>query len=88
VTLPFERQTIRNEALPQGSTRLLQAGENGLQEITHRILEEAGGKVSTSPSGDRLEPRPEIVMVGAQASPLRSRSTGPWCTHRAAMRGG
>src|SRR5688572_432384 len=40
VVIPFERQVVRNETLPEGETRLVQAGVNGLQEITtRRILE-------------------------------------------------
>src|SRR3990170_4923799 len=46
VVLPFERQTIRNEALPEGETRLLQPGVNGEHEITFRIVEEGGLEVS------------------------------------------
>lgn len=70
VTIPFEHQTIRNEALPEGETRLLQPGENGIQEITYRIVEEAGAEVSRSPVQVVVvrEPVPEIVMVGAQAT--------------------
>lgn len=70
VTLPFERQTIRNEALPQGETRLLQSGENGVQEITFRIVEEEGVEVSRVQAQVVVvtEPRPEIVMIGAQAA--------------------
>ena len=29
--IPYERQIIRNETLPEGETRLVQAGVNGLQ---------------------------------------------------------
>ncbi|MDX1377965.1 MAG: G5 domain-containing protein, partial [Anaerolineales bacterium] len=34
VVVPFERQVVRNESLPEGETRLVQAGVNGLQELT------------------------------------------------------
>jgi hypothetical protein len=70
VVLPFERQTIRNEALPEGETRLLQPGENGEQEITYRIVEEGGQEVSRTRVKEVVtkEPVPEIVMVGAQAA--------------------
>jgi hypothetical protein len=36
VILPFERTTLRNESLPAGETLLVQAGENGLGEVTMR----------------------------------------------------
>jgi hypothetical protein len=67
VTLPFPQQTLRNEALPEGETRLLQAGENGLQEITFRIVTEEGLEISRTPVKSQivLEPKPEILMVGA-----------------------
>ena len=70
VILPFDRQTVRNEGLPEGETRLLQAGRNGRQEITYRILTEAGDEISRTPVKSTViePPLPEIVMVGAQAS--------------------
>ncbi len=67
--LPFERQTVRNEALPAGETRLIQPGENGLQEITYRVVIEEGKEVSRTPVKVAViqQPKPEIVMVGAQS---------------------
>ncbi len=69
-TLPFERQTIRNEALPEGETRLLQPGVNGAQETTYRILEEEGVETlaHSGQDHDPESPVPEIIMVGAQAA--------------------
>jgi hypothetical protein len=69
-TIPFERQTIRNEALPEGETRLLQPGVNGAQETTYRILEEEGVELSRTPVKTTIQsaPVPEILMVGAQAA--------------------
>ena len=70
VVIPFERQVVRNETLPEGETRLVQAGVNGLEEITYRrILED---QVETSKTVVKSiilkEALPEIVMVGSQAS--------------------
>lgn len=69
LVLPFERQTIRNEALPEGERRLLQPGQNGRQEITYRILEQAGEEISRVPVQSVVVQAPvaEIVMIGAQA---------------------
>jgi resuscitation-promoting factor RpfB len=68
--VPFERQTIRNEAMPEGETKLLQPGVNGTQEITYRIVEEEGKPASRTAVKVVLAqpPVPEIVMVGAQLS--------------------
>lgn len=68
--VPFERQIVRNETLPEGETRLVQAGVNGLQELTYRIVLENGEEISRSVVKiiTLKESAPEIVMVGAQAS--------------------
>jgi hypothetical protein len=70
VAIPFQRQIVHNEALPPVETRLIQAGEEGLQEITYRILTEDGVEVSRTPLRTTLlkEPVPEILMVGAASS--------------------
>lgn len=70
LTLPFARQTVRNEALPEGQTRLLQAGVNGQEEITYRIVEEEGTEISRQAVKRTTveQPQPEIIMVGAQAA--------------------
>jgi hypothetical protein len=70
VVLPFQRQTIRNETLPEGETRLLQAGKNGLEEITYRIVLQESVEVSRQPVKTHRvsEPVPEIIMIGAQPS--------------------
>lgn len=68
--IPFERQVVRNEMLPEGETRLAQAGVNGLQEITYRTILEDSVEVGQSVVKTVIlkEAQPEIVMVGAQAS--------------------
>jgi hypothetical protein len=70
VVIPFERQVVRNESLPDGETRLVQAGVNGLQELTYRIVLEDGEETnrSTVKSVSLRESAPEIMMVGAQSS--------------------
>lgn len=68
--IPFEKQIVRNESLPEGETRLVQAGANGLQELTYRIVREDGEEISRSivKSVILKDALPEIVMVGAQSS--------------------
>ncbi len=70
VVLPFERQTLRNESLPAEQEVLIQAGQNGLQEITYRRVFEDGIEVSNQPvavnSVILKEPQPEIRMIGVQ----------------------
>jgi resuscitation-promoting factor RpfB len=68
--IPFERQVVRNESLPEGETRLVQAGVNGKQELTYRRVVEDDVEISKSvvKSAILQEALPEIVMVGAQSS--------------------
>lgn len=70
VVVPYERQLVRNETLPEGETRLVQAGINGSQEVTYRRIIENGVEVSKNAVKTVVltEALPEIVMVGAQAS--------------------
>lgn len=68
--VPFERQVVRNESLPEGETRLVQAGVNGLEELTYRRVLEDGEEISRSAVKSVVlqEAVPEIMMVGAQSS--------------------
>jgi len=68
--IPFEHKEIRNEALPEGESRLSQPGVNGLEEITyHRVIENdvevSKGIVKTVTLKEAI---PEILMVGSKAS--------------------
>jgi len=69
IDIPFERQTVRNESLPEGQTLLIQPGVNGSQKVTYRLVYE--NEVLTSKTLFKTElaaeSLPEIVMVGVQA---------------------
>lgn len=73
--LSYERQTVRNESLPEGETRLLQPGVNGQQEITTRRVVENGVEISRGVVKVVVlqAAQPEIVMVGAQ-TPFAARA--------------
>ena len=68
--IPFERQVVRNESLPDGETRLVQAGVNGLEELTYRRVLEDDVEISETVVKSVIlqEAIPEIMMVGAQSS--------------------
>jgi len=70
VVVAYERQIVRNETLPEGQTRLVQAGVNGLEEITYRRILEDSLEISKAAVKTVVlkEALPEIVMVGAQSS--------------------
>ena len=68
IVIPYERQTVRNESLPEKQTILIQNGVNGLREITYRVILEDGIVTSRTEVRkiDTIIPRPEIIMVGVQ----------------------
>ncbi|MDM8519492.1 G5 domain-containing protein [Anaerolineales bacterium HSG6] len=64
--IPFEQQTVVNEALAPGETRLMQLGVAGEESISYRLIYEDGA-VTTKTEIDRqvsIEPIPEIMVVG------------------------
>ncbi len=69
VIVPFERQELRNESLTSGETRLVQAGRNGLNEITIRHIFENDVETGQSIVSETTleEAVPEIVMIGVQS---------------------
>lgn len=67
--VPFDRQELRNESLPSGETRLVQAGQNGLNELTIRHIFENDLETGSSVVSKTTlqEAVPEIVMIGVQS---------------------
>ncbi len=68
--VPFERLTTLNDSLPAGESRLLQAGVNGVAEVTYRIIYQDGNEVSRSEVRRVLitPPQNEVIMVGSQGA--------------------
>lgn len=68
VTIPFESQKTFNDSMPAGEQQLLQAGVNGIAEVTYRIIYEDG--VETARSEVRrhvmISPQNEVIMIGSQ----------------------
>jgi hypothetical protein len=69
VIIPYERQELHNESMPTGEIRLVQAGQNGLREITIRHVFENDIETGNSlVSENTLQTAvPEIVMIGVQS---------------------
>jgi hypothetical protein len=66
--IPFERQVLQTESLPDKVEFLAQKGENGEQEITYRHVYEDGVEISKTPVRWTVvkDAVPEIRMVGIQ----------------------
>ncbi|MFZ6029104.1 MAG: G5 domain-containing protein [Chloroflexota bacterium] len=64
--IPFERQEVRSESLPEGQMMLSQRGVNGLRRITYRRIFEEGQQVSDEAWESVVvqKPVPEIVLIG------------------------
>ncbi len=67
--IAYDTQVLRNESLAEGERRLIQPGQNGVQENTYRILYEDGIEVSRSLSSTVVVTPAvaEIMMEGSQA---------------------
>jgi WD40 repeat protein len=68
--LPFSRQVLRDEALDEGETRLMQLGTNGEEEVTYLVTYEDDVEVNRAPVARRVlqEPADEIVVIGVGGS--------------------
>ncbi|NOZ06241.1 MAG: DUF348 domain-containing protein [Chloroflexi bacterium] len=68
--LPFSRQKIQDEALPEGTTRLTQLGVNGTEVFTYSIRYEEGQEVGRKLVARKVitTPQPEIVVVGVRGA--------------------
>ena len=67
--IPFSQQKVKNESLPEGQTLLIQAGANGVEQVTFRRVFENGVEMSRAPVKNQVltDPKPEIIMVGVQS---------------------
>lgn len=74
-TIPYDRQSVKNESLPEGETRVLQTGINGEKNVTYKRIFEDGLEISNIEFKSIVSsnPTPEIIMIGVQ-SPFSSRS--------------
>jgi len=72
--IPYIHQELRSESISLEETRLVQPGENGLKELTYRIVFEDDVESTSTVVKDLIvRPAiPEIVMIGVQTpfSPL------------------
>ena len=68
-TVSYTTEFLKNESLPEGEQRLIQAGVNGVQETTIRRVLEDGVEVSRSVVKTVIvtPAQPEIVMIGSQS---------------------
>jgi resuscitation-promoting factor RpfB len=69
ITLPYSRQELKNESLTSGESRLIQAGQNGLEEVTIRHIFENNVESGSSIVSENIlqDPVPEIIMIGVQS---------------------
>lgn len=67
-TVPFERQIARDASLPEGESRLLQAGQAGVMTEVYRVILEDGIETERTLIEERLStpPRDEIRLLGTR----------------------
>jgi WD40 repeat protein len=66
--IPYGRETVRDATVPDGETRLLRAGVNGILETTYALTLEDGVQVERRAVQRTTvqEPQNEVVLVGAR----------------------
>jgi hypothetical protein len=66
--IPYQQRTTLNEGLASGEKRILQAGINGVAEITIRVVYEDGVEISRNEIRRVVQtsPQDEVTMVGSQ----------------------
>ncbi len=77
-TLPFEREVVRNATLPEGETRLLQAGQGGVYERIYRLTWEEGTQIERVLVRESLAqpPQAEILLIGTRPQVTTTNITG------------
>ncbi|RMG78686.1 MAG: hypothetical protein D6712_20980, partial [Chloroflexi bacterium] len=78
--IPFERQVVLNEGLAPGEERLVQAGQNGIEEVCFRYYIVDGVAEEPTQIGQPtviIEPIDEIVSIGpsGELEPVRINGT-------------
>ncbi|MEA3310115.1 MAG: G5 domain-containing protein [Chloroflexota bacterium] len=77
-TVPFEREVVRNATLPEGESRLLQAGQGGVYEHVYRLTWEEGRLIERAlvQEGLTKSPQTEILLVGTRPQVTTTNITG------------
>lgn len=67
-TLPFGRQTLRDATIPEGETRLLDAGELGALERVYRVTREDSVEIERTLLRETIThpPRDAVLLIGAR----------------------
>jgi len=76
--IPYDRRTVHDTSIPAGESQLLEAGINGLREVTFRVTVEDGVEVEKHIIREVTlqEPRTEVILVGAQQEQRPTPITG------------
>ncbi len=66
--IPYERQVVQDTSVPAGESRILEPGQNGIEQIIYRVVYEDDVEVERIPVRTIIvqEARPETVLVGVR----------------------
>jgi hypothetical protein len=66
--VPYERQSVQDTSVPAGQSRILEAGQNGLEQTIYRVVYEDGQEVERFPvrTITLQQAEPEVILVGAR----------------------
>jgi Tol biopolymer transport system component len=66
--IPYERQIVQDTSVPAGESRILEPGQNGVEQVIYRVVFEDDVEVERIPVRriTLQEARPETVLVGVR----------------------
>jgi Tol biopolymer transport system component len=76
--IPYERQIVQDTSVAAGQSRILEPGQNGIEQIIYRVVYEDGVEVERVPVRriTLQEGRPETVLVGVREAFVPTPITG------------
>ncbi|WP_162012054.1 G5 domain-containing protein [Streptococcus sp. S784/96/1] len=74
--IPFTKETRENAELPEGETRVIQEGKNGVRTIVYKVTTVDGKEVNRTVSSDTTVPSvAEITEIGTKVAPISEETT-------------
>ena len=80
--IPFANETVNDESMPKGETKVKQEGKNGERSVNYRISTQNGTTVSSEVTSEVVHSQPvnRIVVKGTKVIPSRGSGNLAWPT--------
>ncbi len=80
--IPFANETVNDESMPKGETKVKQEGQNGERSVNYRISTQNGTTISNEVTSEVVLAQPvnHIVVKGTKVIPSRGNGNLAWPT--------